>query len=183
MWQTYCTCCPESIWQPAGLVKHKWCKLVMYADSIHSNCPISSQVSRAWRVLAEDSVLWFKMCVGGGYHQDASVADSPCWKSTLRDCRNSAKTVRSNWKVGLICDVWCDCGESESLQSLKYNACISVFFSVKERICNMDWIVFSAKFYFLSRIEWDPSLSCSTSWERCCVTSAPVTTLSWLGEF
>lgn len=68
-----------------------------------TRCPISSQVSRAWRVLAEDGVLWFKMCTGEGYHQDASVSDSPCWKSTLRDCRNSAKTVCSNWKVGSSC--------------------------------------------------------------------------------
>lgn len=68
-----------------------------------SRCPISSQVSRAWRVLAEDDVLWFKMCTGEGYHQDASVSDSPCWKSTLRDCRNSAKAVCSNWKVGSGC--------------------------------------------------------------------------------
>ncbi|CAK6959780.1 F-box/WD repeat-containing protein 8 [Scomber scombrus] len=72
-----------------------------------------AQVSRAWRALAEDSVLWFKMCVGEGYHQDASVADSPCWKSTLRDCRNSAKTVRSNWKnrVGSISQLQFELGK------------------------------------------------------------------------
>uniref|UniRef100_A0A1A8IU05 F-box/WD repeat-containing protein 8 n=1 Tax=Nothobranchius kuhntae TaxID=321403 RepID=A0A1A8IU05_NOTKU len=57
-----------------------------------------AQVSRAWRVLAEDGVLWFRMCQREGYHQDASVSDSPCWKSTLRDYRHSARTVRSNWK-------------------------------------------------------------------------------------
>ncbi|XP_078107448.1 F-box/WD repeat-containing protein 8 isoform X1 [Sander vitreus] len=72
-----------------------------------------AQVSRAWRVLAEDSVLWFKMCTGEGYHQDASVSDSPCWKSTLRDCRNSAKTVRSNWKnrVGSISQLQFELGK------------------------------------------------------------------------
>lgn len=64
---------------------------------------VLSQVSRAWRGLAEDGVLWFKMCIGEGYHQDASVSDSPCWKSTLRDFRNAAKTMCSNWKVGLGC--------------------------------------------------------------------------------
>ncbi|XP_037834879.1 F-box/WD repeat-containing protein 8 isoform X2 [Kryptolebias marmoratus] len=63
-----------------------------------------AQVSRVWRVLAEDGVLWFRMCQREGYFQNANVSDSPCWKSTLRDCRNSAKTVRSNWKnrVGSI---------------------------------------------------------------------------------
>ncbi|XP_037634020.1 F-box/WD repeat-containing protein 8 isoform X2 [Sebastes umbrosus] len=72
-----------------------------------------AQVSRAWRVLAEDGVLWFKMCTGEGYHQDASVSDSPCWKSTLRDCRNSAKTVRSNWKnrVGSISQLQFELGK------------------------------------------------------------------------
>ncbi|KAA8592539.1 hypothetical protein FQN60_017994 [Etheostoma spectabile] len=72
-----------------------------------------AQVSRAWRVLAEDSVLWFKMCTGEGYHQEASVSDSPCWKSTLRDCRNSAKTVRSNWKnrVGSISQLQFELGK------------------------------------------------------------------------
>ncbi|CAB1442446.1 unnamed protein product [Pleuronectes platessa] len=72
-----------------------------------------AQVSRAWRVLAEDGVLWFKMCTGEGYHQDASVSDSPCWKSTLRDCRNSAKTVCSNWKnrVGSISQLQFELGK------------------------------------------------------------------------
>uniref|UniRef100_A0A672IGZ3 F-box/WD repeat-containing protein 8 n=1 Tax=Salarias fasciatus TaxID=181472 RepID=A0A672IGZ3_SALFA len=72
-----------------------------------------AQVSRAWRVLAEDGVLWFRMCVKEGFHQDASVSDSPCWKSTLRDCRNSAKTIRSNWKnrVGSISQLQFELGK------------------------------------------------------------------------
>ncbi|KAG7490914.1 F-box/WD repeat-containing protein 8 [Solea senegalensis] len=72
-----------------------------------------AQVSRAWRVLAEDCVLWFKICSREGYLQDASVSDSPCWKSTLRDCRNSAKTVRSNWKnrVGSISQLQYELGK------------------------------------------------------------------------
>uniref|UniRef100_UPI0037E80144 F-box/WD repeat-containing protein 8 n=1 Tax=Semicossyphus pulcher TaxID=241346 RepID=UPI0037E80144 len=72
-----------------------------------------AQVSRAWRVLAEDSVLWFNMCRREGYHQEASVSDSPCWKSTLRDCRNSAKTVCCNWKnrVGSISQLQFELGK------------------------------------------------------------------------
>ncbi|KAM8886698.1 F-box/WD repeat-containing protein 8 isoform 3-T3 [Spinachia spinachia] len=79
-----------------------------------------AQVSRAWRALAEDGVLWFRMCTAEGHHQEAGVSDSPCWKSTLRDCRSSARAVRSNWKnrVGsisqlqfelgkVLCDVSC----------------------------------------------------------------------------
>ncbi|XP_028270049.1 F-box/WD repeat-containing protein 8-like isoform X1 [Parambassis ranga] len=72
-----------------------------------------AQVSRAWRVLAEDGVLWFRMCTKEGYHQDAGVSDSPSWKSTLRDCRNSAKTLRSNWKnrVGSISQLQFELGK------------------------------------------------------------------------
>ncbi|XP_030594091.1 F-box/WD repeat-containing protein 8 [Archocentrus centrarchus] len=72
-----------------------------------------AQVSRAWRVLAEDGALWFKLCVREGYHQDASMSDSPCWKSMLRDCRNSAKTVRFNWKnrVGSISQLQFELGK------------------------------------------------------------------------
>ncbi|XP_035513896.1 F-box/WD repeat-containing protein 8 [Morone saxatilis] len=72
-----------------------------------------AQVSRAWRVLAEDGVLWFRMCTREGYHRDAGVSDSPCWKSTLRDCRSSAKTVCSNWKnrVGSISQLQFELGK------------------------------------------------------------------------
>ena len=57
------------------------------------------QVSKAWGCLAEDSVLWYKLCQKEGYHREASVSDSPSWKSTLRDCKLSDHTVCSNWKV------------------------------------------------------------------------------------
>ncbi|XP_033829072.1 F-box/WD repeat-containing protein 8 [Periophthalmus magnuspinnatus] len=72
-----------------------------------------AQVSRAWRVLAEDGVLWFRLCMRAGFHQDASVSDSPCWKSTLRDCRNSAKAVCSNWKnrVGSVSQLQFELGK------------------------------------------------------------------------
>ncbi|KAK7933838.1 hypothetical protein WMY93_004734 [Mugilogobius chulae] len=72
-----------------------------------------AQVSKAWRVLAEDGVLWFRLCMRAGFHQDATVSDSPCWKSTLRDCRNSAKTVCSNWKnrVGSISQLQFELGK------------------------------------------------------------------------
>ncbi|KAM9744477.1 F-box/WD repeat-containing protein 8 [Menidia menidia] len=90
-----------------------------------------AQVSRAWRVLAEDGVLWFRMCTKEGYHPDACVSDSPCWKSTLRDARNSAKTVQSNWKnrVGSISQlqfelgkVLCDVSSSDSFVLAGYTS-------------------------------------------------------------
>lgn len=86
-------------------------KIFQYLQSIElGRC---AQVSRAWRVLAEDGVLWFRLCVREGFHQNASVSDSPCWKSTLRDCRNMAKTVSSNWKnrVGSISQLQFELGK------------------------------------------------------------------------
>uniref|UniRef100_A0A8C8G7S2 F-box/WD repeat-containing protein 8 n=1 Tax=Oncorhynchus tshawytscha TaxID=74940 RepID=A0A8C8G7S2_ONCTS len=72
-----------------------------------------AQVSKAWGVLAEDEVLWFRMCQTESYHHGASVSDSPCWKSMLRDCRNSENTVRSNWKnrVGSISQLQYELGK------------------------------------------------------------------------
>ncbi|XP_066514178.1 F-box/WD repeat-containing protein 8-like [Hoplias malabaricus] len=57
-----------------------------------------AQVSKSWRVLAEDEVLWYNLCLEEGYHSGASVCDSPCWKSTLRDHCNTEKAVMYNWK-------------------------------------------------------------------------------------
>uniref|UniRef100_A0A673HC89 F-box and WD repeat domain containing 8 n=1 Tax=Sinocyclocheilus rhinocerous TaxID=307959 RepID=A0A673HC89_9TELE len=52
-----------------------------------------AQVSKSWKVLAEDEVLWHRLCLEEGYHNGAGISDSPCWKST-RDCCNT----ESNWK-------------------------------------------------------------------------------------
>ncbi|XP_072289641.1 F-box/WD repeat-containing protein 8 [Eucyclogobius newberryi] len=90
-----------------------------------------AQVSKAWSVLAEDGVLWFRLCMRAGFHLDATVSDSPCWKSTLRDFRNSAKTVCSNWKnrVGSISQlqfelgkVLCDVDSCENLVFAGYTS-------------------------------------------------------------
>lgn len=117
--------CHQAIWQSATTQVN----YVMQVGNVcwlspPSRCLIFSQVSRAWRVLAEDAVLWFRMCIGEGYHQDASVSDSPCWKSTLRDCRNSAKTLRSNWKVGFNMLWWI----ISSLLGSEFNTTLKSFF-------------------------------------------------------
>ncbi|XP_028314097.1 F-box/WD repeat-containing protein 8 [Gouania willdenowi] len=86
-------------------------KIFQYLD--RTDLGRCAQVSRVWRVLAEDSVLWFQMCVREGYHHDACVSDFQCWKSVLRDCRNSAKAVRFNWKnrVGSISQLQYELGK------------------------------------------------------------------------
>lgn len=72
-----------------------------------------AQVSKSWKVLAEDEVLWHRLCLGEGYHSGANVSDSPCWKSMLRDCRNNENVVKSNWKnrVGSICNLQYELGK------------------------------------------------------------------------
>ncbi|XP_039188420.1 F-box/WD repeat-containing protein 8 [Crotalus tigris] len=57
-----------------------------------------AQVSRTWKILAEDQVLWFRLCQQEGYLSDSQVSDFPCWKQTLRECREKEKTLRTNWK-------------------------------------------------------------------------------------
>ncbi|KAM6422705.1 F-box/WD repeat-containing protein 8 [Liasis olivaceus] len=57
-----------------------------------------AQVSRAWKILAEDQVLWFRLCQQEGYLSDNQISDFPCWKQTLRECREKEQTLRTNWK-------------------------------------------------------------------------------------
>ncbi|XP_060641757.2 F-box/WD repeat-containing protein 8 [Anolis sagrei] len=57
-----------------------------------------AQVSKAWKVLAEDKVLWFWLCQQEGYLPDRQISDFPCWKGTLRECREKEQVLRTNWK-------------------------------------------------------------------------------------
>lgn len=119
------------------------------------------QVSKSWRVLAEDEVLWYRLFIQEGYHRVASVSDSPCWKSTLRDCFNTEKTVKYNWKVSRRSR----CSELEEELDFITNT-------------GFGFLFFSASY----RIESGPSAICSMNREKCCVMSVPVTDWSWLGE-
>lgn len=57
------------------------------------------QVSRTWKVLAEDEVLWYRLCQQEGYLLGVSISDRPCWKLALKDCRAKERALRTNWKV------------------------------------------------------------------------------------
>ncbi|XP_056144265.1 F-box/WD repeat-containing protein 8 [Lampris incognitus] len=90
-----------------------------------------AQVSKAWRGLAEDGVLWFRVCKREGYYRNACVSDTPCWKSTLRDCRSSDSNVRTNWKnrVGSVSQlqfelgkVLCDVGSCDNFVLAGYTS-------------------------------------------------------------
>ncbi|XP_039626897.1 F-box/WD repeat-containing protein 8 [Polypterus senegalus] len=72
-----------------------------------------AQVSKAWKILAEDELLWYRLCLKEGHLTGSSISDSPCWKSTLRDFRQMEHTMRSNWKnrVGAISQLQYELGK------------------------------------------------------------------------
>ncbi|KAG7480908.1 hypothetical protein MATL_G00061240 [Megalops atlanticus] len=90
-----------------------------------------AQVSKSWKALAEDELLWYRLCLKEGYHREASICDSPCWKGTLRDCRQIEGTLRYNWKnrIGAISHlqyelgkVLCDVSSCEGLVIAGYTS-------------------------------------------------------------
>ncbi|NWT74773.1 FBXW8 protein, partial [Prunella himalayana] len=79
-----------------------------------------AQVSRTWKILAEDEVLWYRLCQEEGYLLDMSISDHSCWKLALKNCRAREHMLKTNWKnrVGavsqlhwepgrVLCDVHC----------------------------------------------------------------------------
>ncbi|XP_078410154.1 F-box/WD repeat-containing protein 8 [Cetorhinus maximus] len=57
-----------------------------------------AQVSKAWQVIAEDEVLWYKHCLKAGYQVKADIGDFTCWKAVLRDSMKKEQTLQANWK-------------------------------------------------------------------------------------
>ncbi|KAH0625417.1 hypothetical protein JD844_014914, partial [Phrynosoma platyrhinos] len=72
-----------------------------------------AQVSKAWKVLAEDKVLWFRLCQQEGYLPDSQISDFPCWKGTLRECREKEQVLRTNWKnrIGTVSQLQYELGK------------------------------------------------------------------------
>ncbi|NXA76097.1 FBXW8 protein, partial [Thryothorus ludovicianus] len=80
-------------------------------------------VSRTWKILAEDEVLWYRLCQEEGFLLDMSISDHSCWKLALKNCRAREHMLKTNWKnrVGavsqlryepgrVLCDVHCSDG-------------------------------------------------------------------------
>nr|XP_048677368.1 F-box/WD repeat-containing protein 8 isoform X3 [Caretta caretta] len=72
-----------------------------------------AQVSRTWKVLAEDEVLWHRLCQQEGYLPDASISDCSCWKLALQDCYIKERTLRTNWKnrIGAVSQLQYELGK------------------------------------------------------------------------
>uniref|UniRef100_A0A8D2MMY4 F-box and WD repeat domain containing 8 n=1 Tax=Zonotrichia albicollis TaxID=44394 RepID=A0A8D2MMY4_ZONAL len=58
-----------------------------------------AQVSRTWKILAEDEVLWYRLCQEEGYLLDMSISDHSCWKLALKNCRAREHMINSSLAV------------------------------------------------------------------------------------
>ncbi|XP_038618686.1 F-box/WD repeat-containing protein 8 [Tachyglossus aculeatus] len=57
-----------------------------------------AQVSRTWKVLSEDEVLWYRLCQQEGYLPETGISDRSRWKLAFQDSQAKERTLRSNWK-------------------------------------------------------------------------------------
>ncbi|KAF6081152.1 F-box and WD repeat domain containing 8 [Phyllostomus discolor] len=57
-----------------------------------------AQVSKTWKVIAEDEVLWYRLCQQDGRLPESSISDYSCWKRVFRECRAKEHMLRTNWK-------------------------------------------------------------------------------------
>ncbi|KAM6377417.1 F-box/WD repeat-containing protein 8 isoform 2-T2 [Pluvialis apricaria] len=72
-----------------------------------------AQVSRTWKVLAEDEVLWYRLCQQEGYLLDTSISDHSCWKLALKNCHARERTLKTNWKnrIGAVSQLQYELGK------------------------------------------------------------------------
>ncbi|XP_074640393.1 F-box/WD repeat-containing protein 8-like [Tubulanus polymorphus] len=57
-----------------------------------------AKVSAAWRHIAEDEWLWWKICVELGFETKHVTADKMNWKSLVREAVTSRNSLFHNWK-------------------------------------------------------------------------------------
>ncbi|XP_004597853.2 F-box/WD repeat-containing protein 8 [Ochotona princeps] len=57
-----------------------------------------AQVSKTWKVIAEDEVLWYRLCQQEGHLPESSISDYSCWKLVFQECRAREHMLRTNWK-------------------------------------------------------------------------------------
>ena len=60
---------------------------------------LCTQVSRAWRSLAEDEVLWLQLSHQYGYNMENKSTDDLNWKSIFREKQVRQQNLTANWKV------------------------------------------------------------------------------------
>ncbi|XP_037012002.2 F-box/WD repeat-containing protein 8 isoform X4 [Artibeus jamaicensis] len=58
-----------------------------------------AQVSKTWKAIAEDEVLWYRLCQQDGHLPDSSISDYSRWKLIFQECRAKEHMLRTNWKT------------------------------------------------------------------------------------
>lgn len=66
-----------------------------------------AQVSHSWKNLAEDELLWYKICYKLGFQQKINITEIKAWKKEVTDAIKREKKIRSNWKnrIGRLYDM------------------------------------------------------------------------------
>nr|XP_006823062.1 PREDICTED: F-box/WD repeat-containing protein 8-like [Saccoglossus kowalevskii] len=62
-----------------------------------------AQVSVSWRSLADDDILWCRICHRLGYLMNIHAGEKSSWKEAVRECITEDKSLRSNWKGRIGC--------------------------------------------------------------------------------
>ncbi|KAG8456164.1 hypothetical protein GDO86_002093 [Hymenochirus boettgeri] len=57
-----------------------------------------AQVSKTWKVLAEDEVLWYRICQMEGFLTDSRLSACSSWKKALKESHSNESMLRMNWK-------------------------------------------------------------------------------------
>uniref|UniRef100_A0A8D1G7Z1 F-box/WD repeat-containing protein 8 n=1 Tax=Sus scrofa TaxID=9823 RepID=A0A8D1G7Z1_PIG len=57
-----------------------------------------AQVSKTWKVIAEDEVLWYRLCQQEGHLPESNISDYSCWKLIFQECQAKEHILRTNWK-------------------------------------------------------------------------------------
>lgn len=57
-----------------------------------------AQVSKTWKMIAEDEVLWYRLCQQEGHLSKNRISDYTCWKLILQECLAKEHMLRTNWK-------------------------------------------------------------------------------------
>ena len=57
-----------------------------------------AQVSKAWKFLSEDELIWYRVGCKLGYVQDCAAVDRADWKACVRESMLEERELRRNWK-------------------------------------------------------------------------------------
>lgn len=60
----------------------------------------NQQVSRSWKSLGDDELLWCQICHSLGYDTELHVSEGEGWKAKVQRYIRQKRLLNANWKVG-----------------------------------------------------------------------------------